>query len=378
MGKRTVKSQKKSKSIFLIIIVAAMISITGTYAWFSSQRDVEIVGFKINVEIAENLEISLDGETWTHSINIEDMRQFYGTYKDQDTTTVAFQANKDDQRNYVPIELLPVSTVGEVENGNLVFVLGEVKDKKLSNIVKCSEADLVKGTTILAKEGNNEKHPYLAFDMYLRNLSNLKAPGERDLLQLKEGSFAKAGKKNTGLEYTARVALVQYGKPIDIVSTGEQARAIQPNGEETVAIWEPNYRLHTAEVVANDDRVSAVIKEVNTYAIKSTAVGKEIDDITDQENVLLGSVYTNKIEQKEDIENQDFATLTRTTLKQINGEDAMSLEPNTITKLRCYIWLEGQDPDCINLSSMGEELQVTLRLEKPKVEGAGSDNSYAN
>lgn len=378
MGKRTVKSQKKSKMIFLIIIVAAMISITGTYAWFSSQRDVEIVGFKINVEIAENLEISLDGESWTHSINIEDMRQFYGTYRDEDTSTVAYQAKNDDQRNYVPIELLPVSTVGEVENGNLVFVLGEVKEKKLSNIVKCSEDDLVKGTPILTKEGNNEKHPYLAFDMYLRNLSNLKGPGERDLLQLKEGSFAKAEKKNTGLEYSARVALVQYGESIDLVSTGAQARAIQPNGSETVAIWEPNYKLHTAEVVNNDERISAVIEEINTYGIKSAAVGSEIEDMTDTEETLLKAVHTNKIAQNEDIENQDFTTLTKTTLKQIDGTTDMSLQPNTITKIRCYIWLEGQDPDCINLSSMGEELQVTLRLEKPKVEGAGTDNSYAD
>lgn len=378
MGRRTEKSQKKSKMIFLIIIIAALISITGTYAWFSSQRDVEIVGFKINVEIAENLEISLDGETWTHSINIEDMRQFYGTYVDKDTTTVAFQANKDDQRNYVPIELLPVSTVGEVENGNLVFVSGDVKEKKFSNIVKCSEDDIKVGETILSKEGNNSKHPYLAFDMYLRNLSNLKQPGERDLLQLKEGSFATAANKNTGLEYSARIALVQYGEAINIVSTGEQARAIQPNGAETVAIWEPNYRLHTTEVVNNDERISAVIEEINTYAIKSSAVGNEIEDITDSDDTLLEDIYTNKMEQNEDIENQDFATLTRTTLKQIDGVTDMSLEPNTITKIRCYIWLEGQDPDCINLSSMGEELQVTLRLEKPKVEGAGTDNSYAN
>ena len=128
MGRRTEKSQKKSKMIFLIIIIAALISITGTYAWFSSQRDVEIVGFKINVEIAENLEISLDGETWTHSINIEDMRQFYGTYVDKDATTVAYQAAKDKHRNYIPTELLPVSTVGTVDAGNVVFVSGEIEE----------------------------------------------------------------------------------------------------------------------------------------------------------------------------------------------------------------------------------------------------------
>ena len=376
MGKRTVKSQKKSKMIFLIIIIAALISITGTCAWFSSQRDVEIVGFKINVEIAENLEISLDGETWTHSINIEDMRQFYGTYKDNDTTTVAYQAVKDKHRNYVPIELLPVSTVGTVENGNLVFVSGEIEEKKLKNITKCSEEDITVGSTILAKEGNNSKHPYLAFDMYLRNLSNLKKPGETDLLQLRAGSIATAANPNTGLEYSVRVGFVQYGNTVELLSTGEQARSIEPNGNEKVAIWEPNYKLHTQYIVNNDERITNVKQSIDTYAIKPTAT--EIEDNTDTNNALLYNVFTNKVEQAEDIENQDFATSQATTLKQIDGKTNMSLTPNTITKVRCYIWLEGQDPDCVNLSSLGEELVVTLKLEKPKVEGAGTDNSYAD
>lgn len=376
MGRRTEKSQKKSKLIFLIIIIAALISITGTYAWFSSQRDVEIVGFKINVEIAENLEISLDGETWTHSINIEDMRQFYGTYVDKDTTTVAYQATKDKHRNYVPTELLPVSTVGTVEDGNLVFVSGEIEEKKLKDIVPCSEEDITVGSTILSKEGKNSKHPYLVFDMYLRNLSNLKKPGETDLLQLRAGSLATAANPNTGLEYSVRVGLVQYGNTVDLLATGEQARNIEPNGSEAVAIWEPNYRLHTQYIVNNDERITDVIQQIDTYAIKETAT--EIEDNTDTTDSLLYNVYTNKVEQAEDIENQDLGTLQATTLKQIDGETNMSLTPNTITKIRCYIWLEGQDPDCVNLSSLGEELIVTLRLEKPKVEGAGTDNSYAN
>ena len=376
MGKRTVKSQKKSKTIFLIILIAALISITGTYAWFSSQRDVEIVGFRINVEIAENLEISLDGETWTHSINIEDMRQFYGTYIDKDTTTIAYQAKKDKHRNYIPIELLPVSTVGTVVNGNLTFVSGEIKEKKIEKITKCSEEDITVGSTILGKEGNNSKHPYLVFDMYLRNLSNLKKPGERDLLQLRAGSIATAANPDTGLEYSVRVGLVQYGNEIDLLSTGEQARAIAPSGSETVAIWEPNYRLHTQYIVNNDDRITDVIQQIDTYAIKETAT--EIADNTNAEDPLLQAVYTNKVEQGEDIEKQDLATLKATTLKQIDGKTDMSLVPNTITKVRCYIWIEGQDPDCVNLSSLGEELIVTLKLEKPKVEGAGTDNSYAD
>ena len=390
--RRSEKSVKKSKLIVLIIIIAALISITGTYAWFSSQRDVEIVGFKVNVEIAENLEISLDGETWLHSINVENMRQFYGTYNDKDTTTVAYQAVKDKNRNYVPTELLPVSTVGTVDTGNLVFVTGEVKENKLEKIELCSEEDIVVGATILTKEGKNSKHPYLVFDMYLRNLSRLNGEGQRDLLQLNTGSVATAAKVGTGLEYSVRVALVQYDDAIDYLSSGAEARAIEANGNETVAIWEPNYQLHTEYTKNNDNRITALVQQIDTYAVRdkiATTVKDEegndttvyvtptsIEDTTDSTDTALYNVYTNKVEQYEDVENQQLETKTVTTLKQIDGTTNMSLEPNTITKVRCYIWLEGQDPDCSNLASTGEELRVTLRLTKPKSEG-GTDNSYA-
>lgn len=380
--RRTEKSVKKSKFIVLIIIIAALISITGTYAWFSSQRDVEIIGFKVNVEIAENLEISLDGETWVHSINIENMRQLYGTYQDADPETVAYQAKKDQHRNYVPTELLPVSTVGTVENGNLIFVTGEVEDNKLKSITKCTETDITVGSSILSKEANNTKHPYLVFDMYLRNLSRLTTG--RDPLQLNTGSVATAANLNTGLEYSVRVALILYGNEEDYLANGAEARAIQPSGDETIAIWEPNYRLHTQYAINNDKRVTSLVQEIDTYAVKDTATGT-IEDTTDNTNQSLAKVYTNRVPQnevvvteEEDIADQDLLTNEVTTLIQTDGTTPMTLEPNTVSKVRCYVWLEGQDPDCSNLASTGDELIVTLRLTKPKAEGTGTGNSYAD
>lgn len=362
---RSEKSRKRTRVIFAIIVVAALISITGTYAWFSSQRDVEIIGFKINVEIAENLEISLDGETWTHVINIENMRQIYGTYVDEDTDTYAYQAKKDKHRNYVPTELLPVSTVGTIENGNLTFVTGEIKENYLEQVVRCSEADITVGSTIAAKEAKNSSHPYLVFDMYLKNLSRLTEDGASDLLQLNAGSLVTAAKKDTGLEYSVRIAFVQYDETVDIWSEEGAARDLQPNGNEKIAIWEPNYRLHTEYIVNNDDRISALVEEFETYAIRETAASTSINDVTDTTDPALYNVYTNKFEQYEDTTTQNFRTKDINNIKLIDGETNMSLKPNTITKVRTYIWLEGQDPDCIDLSSIGDELIVNMRLIKP-------------
>lgn len=388
---RTKKSQKRSKTIFLIILIAALISVTGTYAWFSTQRDVEIVGFRINVEIAENLEISLDGEHWTHTINIEDMRQFYGTYVDSDTTTEVFQAKKDQNRNYVPIELLPVSTIGNVtETGEMVFTVGDVRDNTLSNVKKCSESDIAVGTSIKDKEKKNDQHPYLVFDMYLRNLSRLSA-GNGDQVQLNTGSYASAAAENTGLEYSVRVGFLQYGETVSIHETddetktlGEKIRGIEADGNEAVTIWEPNSKFHIPYVVSNDDRVASKISAVDTYSVISSEDATPpatIEKIKSSDNEALSKIYTNKptqLETEEAIEERNYVSTELLDLLQVDGTTPMKLEPNTITKVRVYIWLEGQDPDCIDLASTGDELLVTLRLIKPKSNAEGAGTSYAD
>ena len=117
------------------------------------------------------------------------MRQFYGSYSD----TNSHQANpitaSDGNTNYIPKELLPVSTAGEVASGKLQFVQGIVTNgetTKLTEITACSETDLTKTATISTRQDNNKNHPYMVFDMYLRNIS-AKTSGQDDL-KLNAGS----------------------------------------------------------------------------------------------------------------------------------------------------------------------------------------------
>ena len=43
------------------MLLTLILAITATYAWFSTQRDIEVSGMRLNVEVAESLQISLDG-----------------------------------------------------------------------------------------------------------------------------------------------------------------------------------------------------------------------------------------------------------------------------------------------------------------------------
>ena len=58
MKKNSKKSKRKSelKTMFFIILVAAVMFIISTYAWFSTQKNVSITNLQGTVEVAEGLQ----------------------------------------------------------------------------------------------------------------------------------------------------------------------------------------------------------------------------------------------------------------------------------------------------------------------------------
>ena len=217
---RTKASIKKLRLLILMMFITVIILITTTYAWFSVQRDVEIYGLKVNVEVAENMQTSLDGEKWTNTIEISDMRQLYGT------AASGLQAVQNEHANYIPTELFPVSTVGNVgTDGRMTFAQGIISERTLSNITLCSEDDIVPGALIKGNpaatpattgmEDNNKDHPYLAFDMYLRNVSK----AEEDILELNAGSIVTATGAQTGLEASVRIGFLAYDDEASLLDT---------------------------------------------------------------------------------------------------------------------------------------------------------------
>ena len=84
--------------------------IVSTYAWFNTQRNVTISNLAGTVQVAEGMEISLDGQTWVQELDLSqvDWEEFSsGTYP-------VYQYNV----NNIPEELQPVSTVGYYNTTN--------------------------------------------------------------------------------------------------------------------------------------------------------------------------------------------------------------------------------------------------------------------
>lgn len=367
---RSKKSLLKIKILLILMFFTIIFAITSTYAWFSSQREVEISGMKLNVEVAESMQISLDGAKWYQSITIDNMRQFYGTYAD----TTKPQADKNTNTNYVPTELIPVSTVGEVSSGKLQFMTGSSTMSGLTTsaaLTACSETDLVAGADIKdVREANNENHPYLVFDMYLRNYSS----NESDELQLNGGSSVWVdtwtaetqegkGKYNTGLENCARVGFVVYDNTADITATATNIRGLTATTPQVV-IWEPNSEQHISEVILAG-RATAQ-SENTTYGVKYNTSGATIPNVYATSGDNISEQYTFKPEY-------EYVATTMTTASQTPSK--VTIEANKVTKVRVYIWIEGQDVDCINTASQGDRLQATIKLTKPDND-KGTENTY--
>lgn len=377
MGRRSRKSKRRMNSLFMALLLTAVMLIMSTYAWFSANRQVEINGITAKVRAAEGLQISLDGISWDTAVTIS---------KD---TLVGLTAavNKVAWAD----KLEPVSTDGTTSesDGELNFYYGEVSpDGTVLKNVRDTKS--VSTTALNGAEGDTgPTNKYIAFDIYLKNSSSKSV----DDLQLAKGSFvaittdeAKGkGQTGTGLEFSVRAALELYSTTATFTDSQATVNGLG-FGNPVVTIWEPNYDQHIGEIVRLDSRISAATQAFNTLAINSSAVGKNIQGINGKTAEDAGKGLSVQLDADGNVKTEPagvagtYMTIPYTIqtggtvsggekqLYNVNGtgdDYKIKLPGNAITKGRVYIWLEGQDPDCQDTASTGKSFDLQINLSKP-------------
>ena len=437
MGKKRAKeSQDNIRLLIFLIFVTAVILIVSTYSWFTTQKDVTIANLKGTIEVAESLEISLDGVTWSHKVDIADTSL-------TDSTKVA---NVD--RNIIPKEILPVSSTGEVKSDGSLMSLKKVTYNsgaitEIANAIENCSSDTV-----------DEAQGYFAFDIYLKNLSkDFNDLGEvlyDDAIKLNSNSFAWVlgedaddvisktkningvpvnvtykGDETFGLQNTLRVAFARYGDGSshvdkidqgfiesgaskDVIIANNKPGTSNPMTISAVSIWEPNAALHTQAVYSSVDVKTSgtndllsttgasevvykkgtfwkdpVDKMFNTYAIKASvnASAASINPydwtqssyFAEQKTVQTLTYFNSDHEYY--IINPELATETNngvtplTLATDVATPEAFTLAPNSVTKVRVYVWMEGQDPDCTNDNTHGGGIELQIGLVKSIEDG---------
>ena len=364
---RSKKNKKKSEmnAMFFIILLALVIFIISTYAWFSTQRNVSITNLNGTVEVAEGLEISLDAQNWSNGLVLgEEEGQL-------DIIDDAYAGNK----NLKPSEMLPVSTLGQVsgQQKDLQMLRG-----KITNSIQLSD---IKAMVETESNPDSDTFPgYFAFDVFLKNSS--KQDDLDDVLQLNYDSsleIMETDKSSTGLQNTARVAFAKYNGTSDVMA--DQATILKETagigvGAGTsyitdVAIWEPNSNDHVDYIVQNNNKITGAgasfnaTTKMDTYALKSSSIGQTIADIYKWDGTESYLAKQNVLQTtKTSTEDYSIAEGVQNLVSTTDGSTTFGIAPNAICRIRIYLWLEGQDVDCINYASHGGGVKVNIGLVK--------------
>ena len=371
-------SRKRLNSLILLVAFTAVMLIVSTYAWFSTQKNVSLSGIKGTVKVAEGLQISLDASIWKNEID-------FSAFTDgaNSTSTEYFAATgatlgnplagEGGNTNVIPTELLPASTTGAYGDTTINMYRGlQEEGNSLTDIA-------------LINELTDAKAGFYAIDLYLQNSS---AGTDPDNLQIEENSAITIAteKASTGLQNAVRVALAITPTDVPVDGVKGQSDILTAAAQKTiknVTIWEPNANIHSTYVQKNmrlataydsstkkytwGDYISAT-EQHSTYAVNSTAAvdNEETTDIKENviDNVYYWASANDKLTATKTV--QTLSTgVTKQNLTDASTGSPVTIPASTYVKARMYIWLEGQDVDCINQASYGGGVTVDFGFSKP-------------
>ena len=336
------RKRRKYRLLILLLLLfgTGVMLATSTYAWFTSNKNVSVNPITVNIEAKNGIQISADGTNWKSIVQTSDLS---GVHSTTYTTSV----------NQIPAILEPVSTIGVADsNGKLPMYYGTVvtSESEENNgeyiLTSVKTADEVDGT------GASNTGKFIAFDLFFKTAAST------DLYLVAGSGATTSDTTDTGIKNASRIAFVIEGN----TTSGDTVPNIQAlNGGTTapVYIWEPNYDVHTAAgVSAARDIYGLTTTQTGGSALAYSGVMAPIAEAND---VLLGDATEANYEALFKTVTPQYTTVEGfTAYKQIFSLSA------GITKIRIYMWVEGQDVDCENNASGGSiTFDLKISTEDP-------------
>ena len=321
----------------LVIFFLGILLIFSAYAWFSTSLNVQIKTFNMIVSRNSGLSISFDAINYDKSIEISEdilINRLKETYP-------------NNLSQWARNGLIPVSSPGIVNRNNYFFEIYQ------SGGVKYKNRDLSKGyiTTSLSRENQRKSvNSFIAFDLFLKNETGSPI---NDHLFLAEGTeflmTSDSNEEMTGLVNSARIGFVKVASvPHDTpVATIQN---LQCNNDCESIIYEPNSTNHSAMSIERAKKFGINLRdgyEFPTFAYKKAGGPFELID------TISGSVGLdyNYFKEQETISTDAF-------------DEPLFMIPDGITKMRVYVWLEGQDIDSLETDSDGAEVSISINFIK--------------
>ncbi|MDD2504934.1 MAG: hypothetical protein PHF21_01525 [Bacilli bacterium] len=405
MEKEHKQYTRRIRNLVFIFVITAILVTVSTYAWFIGMRTVNVSPFEIDIKAADSLALSLDGITFAESVVInKDTFKMTDTYSGNTNWWTGTEKGSED--NY--IGLIPMSSVGQIHVGTSRLELYE----------KASMTPTPGGYRMIStkaeNEGETEAPGYVAFDLFIKNFSGNDYIPEYNVLDeediyLTVDSAVKVdsvgGIAGTGIENSVRVAFAQIGRisghtdtttedgialvqgiDCDGLKDSEEVNIVTPICERTAQIWEPNDKDHVQGAInwyqtachpRNEDGSDITKKEsydteakcnqiTDGLAYPTYAMNSNID-ASDNVDVYDGEPY-NGYNQTTKLTPHKTFTDTDKLKEGTERPKFMSLAANSITKVRVYIYIEGQDIDNYDFAQIGKAISVQFGFTKQRLE----------
>ena len=388
--KRAMSHKRRIRNLTSLCGLSAIILAVSTYAWFTGLQDVSVGTFQVEIAAADSMQLSLNGRDWSESL----------TFTKDDLTTKSYSATSF---NWPSKGLVPVSSIGDMDSTSSRMIMYEKASmtttpggyRLIANKVANTSGDY---------EGVQGQNGFLAFDLFIKNFTGTAYFTENNeaneeaiyLTPDSKVSIGSSGIASSGIQNSVRVAFAQIGRVSAYNNTATQITGITCSnaGSDTkdpsyvtgicrkAQIWEPNDTKHVATAInwytkSCKKRTAADLVDAsysgtcNTVAdgnyYNTYAIAKEINAI-DKVDVYDGTDY-NSYETSitnGSLKAVDYFTDTEKNLKGVGRPTFMTLAPASITKVRVYVYIEGQDIDNFDYASAGQQIQVNFGFTKQR------------
>ncbi len=332
-----VKKSRKYDILLLITFFTGVLLIFSSYAWFFASLNVKVEFFNMIVSDESGLFISLDGVEFTSSVMIskdsliKDLETLYPSHTNQWASAGLISASSNGVSN---------------PNNNTFDIFAASKIKKRSKTDTRRKLDTIK----ITEEESSIYNIFISFDIFLKNVTG--SP-KSDNLFLNDGTSVYINNENViddsdGTINSIRFGFLKMGSVSNKASV-EEIQSIGCDNDCKSIIYEPNSRNHSEESIER-----ALAYGVNlvdgvyypTYAVIDEGEYLELANGQNGSDIPLDTAH---------FKLQNTMTDFKKSLFPI---------PNGITKVRIYVWLEGQDLDSLETKPKGADIAIVINFLK--------------
>ncbi len=294
-------------SAIAMLIVSAIVLTSATYAWFSMAKRVEVESMELNVTSPEGIQISANTSAFTTKLTVDNIKGI-----DETAGGKRFNAYTGNMNN-VPTTVKPSSSYMWTANQLPEWFDGSINDGKTMDIYSVNEV------------GSG----FVAFDLFIK---------VKSATTVKFGNSTVSCEGNAELPTAMRIALVNCGTVKENANASSIKGVLPGNGAARV-VYEIDASHHTAAA-----QLLGANGVMTTKYISSARTGVACDST--YANIVSNTLYTREL----------AATLATT------ADDAKINVAAGITRMRVYMWMEGNDVDCAN-DVAGSTINFNLVLE---------------